>query len=193
MKRLAFLIGIGLCACSHPQRISSPPLPPPVGGAPAPKAIPAPSSLRATATIVDVVNTTIGTITLIDTPAGLLLSGTVTGLGIGPHGIHIHTIGRCQTPDFTSAGPHFNPSGDKHGFKNPDGHHAGDLPNLVSPPAGKYAFELLAPDVKLTGRGGLLDDDGASVVIHSAQDDYFTDPSGNSGGRFACGVITLVR
>jgi superoxide dismutase, Cu-Zn family len=127
-----------------------------------------------------------------DTPAGLLVSISVSGLGIGPHGAHLHAIGTCTAPTFASAGPHFNPSNRQHGFLNQSGHHAGDMPNVISPPSGAHRVQILVDGVKLTGRGGLLDDDGAAIVIHTAEDDHVSDPSGNSGGRYACGVIKLV-
>ena len=145
--------------------------------------------VRASATINDGANTTIGNATFADTPAGLLVSLSVSGLGIGPHGVHLHAVGSCVTPGFTSAGAHFNPDSKKHGFLNPDGHHAGDMPNIVSPPSGVHRVEFIVEGVKINGRGGLMDDDGAAIVIHGAGDDYSTDPSGNSGGRIACGVI----
>ena len=149
--------------------------------------------MRATATINDASNTRIGSATFTDTPAGLLVTITVTGLGIGAHGAHLHTVGKCETPAFASAGAHFNPAGRQHGFRNKAGHHAGDLPNIVSPPAGAHTVQFMMDEVTLTGRDGLLDGDGASIVIHSAEDDHLTDPAGNSGGRMACGVITMTR
>jgi Cu-Zn family superoxide dismutase len=153
--------------------------------------VPPPSRLdvRAIASINDVANTTIGTATFADTPAGLLISLSISGLGIGPHGVHLHAIGSCITPAFASAGPHFNPGGKQHGFLNPDGHHAGDMPNIISPPSGVHRVEFIVDGVRLTGRGGLIDSDGAAIVIHGSADDHATDPAGNSGGRIACGVI----
>src|SRR6185295_9109852 len=128
--------------------------------------------VRATATINDVANTTIGTATFSDTPAGLLVSISVSGLGIGPHGVHLHAIGSCVTPGFASAGPHFNPEGKQHGFLNRAGYHAGDMPNIVSPPAGVHRVEVIVEGVKLTGRGGLIDGDGAAIVVHGSADDH---------------------
>ena len=160
---------------------------------PSQPATPPPVSIdvRASATINDVANTTIGTATFADTPAGLLVSISIAGLGIGPHGVHLHSVGMCITPGFGSAGPHFNPGGKKHGFLSSDGPHAGDMPNIISPPSGVHKAEFIVEGVKLTGRGGLMDDDGAAIVVHGSADDYSTDPAGNSGGRIACGVIKL--
>jgi Cu-Zn family superoxide dismutase len=180
------LVTVG-CA-PHGVATSPAPIQPP---AESPTPPPARIDVRASATINDVANTTIGNVTFADTPAGLLVSISISGLGIGPHGVHLHAIGSCVTPGFASAGPHFNPSNRQHGFLNPAGHHAGDMPNIISPPAGVHRVQFLLEGVKLTGRGGLMDADGASIVIHGAEDDLASDPAGNSGGRIACGVIRL--
>lgn len=188
---LPFLtLGATLVACaSQPVATTSAPQPPAAGPTPPPASL----DVRATAIINDASNTRIGNATFSDTPAGLLVTVTVTGLGIGAHGAHLHTVGICETPAFASAGAHFNPSGRQHGFRNKAGHHAGDMPNIVSPPAGAHTVQFMIDGVSLTGRDGLLDGDGASIVIHSAEDDHLTDPAGNSGGRMACGVITMAR
>ena len=191
MKSRSFiLLAVSAIACTRQAVVTSGPTVQPPAQSPAPPAVKA--DVRASATINDVANTTIGTATFADTPAGLLVSLSISGLGIGPHGVHLHAVGSCVTPGFTSAGGHFNPDGRKHGFVNPDGHHAGDMPNIISPPSGVHRVELIVEGVKLTGRGGLLDDDGASIVVHGSADDHSTDPAGNSGGRIACGVIKAV-
>ena len=187
MKRLIAGLIIVAVGCGRGAAVSSP-APTPAVGAPAaePVAIP----VEATAGLVDATNKLVGSVNFTDTPAGVLVIGTVRGLGIGAHGIHLHTVGACDPPGFTSAGGHFNPEGAKHGFRNPAGHHAGDMPNIVTQAAGVHGFQFVVAGVKLNGRGGLLDSDGAAIVIHSGADDYMTDPSGNSGARLACGVIT---
>ncbi|MFI5228059.1 MAG: superoxide dismutase family protein [Gemmatimonadales bacterium] len=180
-------------ACGSPAPAASPapiPLPSPSPAAPA-KAPPPSPGLTATATLRDLTGTRVGTVTLVDTYAGVLVSGTVAGLGLGAHGIHLHAVGKCEPPAFASAGGHFNPQGKQHGYRNPDGPHLGDLPNLDTPAAGELRFEFLAPGITLKGSNALLDADGASIVIHSGRDDYTTDPAGNSGARIACGVITV--
>ena len=181
---IAFAVG-----CGGGVVASSPASSPPQGPVPS---LPATIAVQATAALVDLGNTRIGTVSFADTPAGLLVIGSVSGLGIGVHGLHLHTVGACDPP-FASAGGHFNPTGVKHGFRNPAGHHAGDMPNIVTPPSGTHGFQFIVDGVKLTGKAGLLDADGAAIVIHSSADDYLADPSGNSGGRMACGVITLVK
>ena len=190
-RSLSVALALTLVACGRQAVVGS--APPPVGP-PAQATTPPPITIkvRAIATINDVANTTIGTATFGDTPAGLLVTISVSGLGIGPHGVHLHTIGSCVAPGFTSAGAHFNPGDREHGFLNPAGHHAGDLPNIMMPPAGVHRVQFIVDGVKLTGRNGLIDDDGAAIVIHGAEDDHSTDPAGNSGGRIACGVIKLI-
>jgi Cu-Zn family superoxide dismutase len=95
-------------------------------------------------------------------------------------------VGRCDAPDFTSAGGHWNPTQKKHGTMNPQGPHQGDLPNLVIGSDGRGTIGAVIPGATLAG---LLDADGAAMVIHAGPDDLMTDPSGNSGGRIACGVF----
>jgi Cu-Zn family superoxide dismutase len=112
------------------------------------------------------------------------------GLRPGTYGAHVHMTGRCDPPDFASAGPHWNPTGQQHGKNNPRGMHKGDLPNLLVGTDGRGNFEMTVSRTSLTGGATpLLDSDGASVVVHAAPDDYRTDPSGNSGARIACGVL----
>ena len=123
--------------------------------------------------------------------AGDRVSITVTGQGIpeGPHGLHLHMIGRCDAPGFTSAGAHLNPAGHQHGSGNPQGSHLGDLPNLVADGNGDgtVTFDLPAP--RAEAEAALFDADGTAIVIHASADDYRTDPTGNSGARIACGVL----
>jgi superoxide dismutase, Cu-Zn family len=117
---------------------------------------------------------------------------TVSGINLpgGAHGLHIHTTGICAAPDFNSAGPHWNPTNQRHGKNNPAGMHRGDLPNLLIGTDGRGSIEYTIPSATLAGgRGALLDADGAAIVVHAQADDYRTDPSGNSGARIACGVL----
>lgn len=127
-----------------------------------------------------------GTAVLTATISGLMLRVEAQGLAPGEHGIHLHAIGRCDPPDFQTAGPHWNPTAHQHGSDNPQGPHAGDLPNIVIGADGRGSLSAPLAGARL---GDLLDSDGAAIVIHANADDYRTDPSGNSGGRIACGVI----
>ena len=131
----------------------------------------------------------IGTLTLNGTPQGITVEGTVSGLPAGQHGTHFHAVGRCDPP-FESAGPHWNPTNKQHGAQNPNGAHLGDLPNLNVTPDGLADVRIRTVGGTLRGANGLLDGDGAALVIHESADDARTDPSGNSGARIACGVVT---
>jgi len=112
------------------------------------------------------------------------------GLPPGPHGAHVHAVGKCDPPDFNSAGPHFNPTNKQHGALNPQGSHAGDLPNLTVGPDGTGRMETTTEQLSLgSGPSSVWDADGSALVVHANADDFKTDPTGNSGGRVACGVI----
>ena len=164
----------------------------PVSSTPAPATAqvpPLPPAFNfATATLRDLAGGRVGSAQLADSYAGVIITATVTGLGLGAHAIHIHEVGKCEPP-FTSAGGHFNPDRRRHGFKNREGHHLGDLPNIDMPAAGTLKFEFVLPGVTIDGSKGLLAGDGSAIVIHSSKDDLRTDPSGESGGPQACGVI----
>jgi Cu-Zn family superoxide dismutase len=144
----------------------------------------------ASAVLKDASGKDVGKATLTVTPSGVLVSLDLTAVPPGDHAFHIHAVGKCEPPDFKSAGPHFNPDETKHGMMNPEGPHAGDMPNLHVPADGKLEVEILDPAVTLSAEAALLDTDGAALVIHAAADDYKTDPAGNAGDRIACGVIT---
>ncbi len=120
---------------------------------------------------------------------GIFLSLSAEAPAAGSYGMHLHSIGKCQGPDFTSAGPHWNPAMKQHGRDNPMGAHEGDLPNVDAGADRKITLEYKLPDFPLSGVAGLLDADGGALVIHEKADDYKTDPSGNSGKRIVCGVF----
>lgn len=114
------------------------------------------------------------------------VSGEVTGHTAGKKGFHLHEKGDCSTPDAMSAGGHFNPAKAKHG--GPGSGHAGDLGNLVFDQNGRAVVNMTVDGITVSRdvATGII---GRSVVIHAAEDDLKTDPTGNSGGRVACGVI----
>jgi superoxide dismutase, Cu-Zn family len=145
---------------------------------------------RASAVLKDASGKEVGRAVFTATPSGALLNLTLTAAQPGVHALHIHAVGRCDPPDFKSAGPDFNPDQTKHGIMNPEGPHAGDLPNIHVSPDGKLEVEFLNPVVTISQEAALLDTDGTSIVIHANADDYKTDPDGNSGPGIACGVIT---
>jgi len=126
-----------------------------------------------------------------ETGDSLRIRVEAAGLSAGVYGAHIHSVGRCDRPGFDSAGPHWNPSAREHGRDNPRGQHLGDLPNLLVGTDGRGSFEFTIPGGGITsGNGRLLDADGAAIVLHARPDDYRTDPSGNSGTRIACGLLS---
>jgi Cu-Zn family superoxide dismutase len=127
------------------------------------------------------------------TPAkkGVRLRIVLTGIPAGERAFHIHEMGKCDPPDFKSAGGHFNPEKKKHGKGGKDHGHAGDMPNLKIPKKGQLKTDIVNNAVTLAKgpSNSLFHDGGTSIVIHEGPDDYKTDPAGNSGDRIACGVI----
>jgi Cu-Zn family superoxide dismutase len=146
----------------------------------------------AEAVIKDSGGKTVGTSVLTQTAQGVDMVVEVSQLPTGSHGIHVHAIGKCDPPDFKTAGGHFNPHAKKHGLKSPVGAHAGDLPNLVvgTDGAGKLSATLVGATLEQGNPASLLNPNGTSIIIHAKEDDGMTDPTGNSGYRIACGVIT---
>ncbi|MEG3174626.1 superoxide dismutase family protein [Sphingomonas sp. RB3P16] len=128
----------------------------------------------------------VGRATATEVTGGLRITLDVTGVAPGTHGAHIHAVGRCDAPDFATAGGHWNPAGTKHGSMNAQGPHEGDMPNLIVGPGGRGTIGAVLPGATMAG---LLDADGAAIVVHDKPDDLMTDPSGNSGARVACGVF----
>jgi len=163
MRKLLFLFPLLLPACAPVE---------PQGGAPMP--------------LVNALGAPIGTVRAWQTAGGVTFRIDAAGLPHGVHGIHVHTVGRCDPPEFTTAGGHWNPAARKHGMNNPAGPHAGDLPNVEVAANGVLGATVTLPGASMAS---LLDADGAALVLHAAADDYVTDPSGNSGARIACAVI----
>jgi superoxide dismutase, Cu-Zn family len=146
---------------------------------------------QAYADLKDSAGKSIGRAALSEREGGVLITVNVKGLPQGLHAVHIHSVGKCEAPAFTSAGPHFNPLNKKHGFKNPDGPHAGDLPDMYINKDGVGRYEALMQSITLgPGETSVFDTDGSTVIVHVTADDNVTDPAGNSGDRIACGVIT---
>jgi len=125
------------------------------------------------------------------TQAGDIVSLSIEARGLkpGPHGMHLHSQGKCEGPGFTTAGAHLNPAMHQHGTMNPAGPHLGDLPNLTIAADGAGATTVTMPGQWPDIASAVFDADGTAIVIHAGEDDYKTDPSGNSGGRILCGVF----
>jgi superoxide dismutase, Cu-Zn family len=133
----------------------------------------------------------VGEVIIWDQGSGVALELKLHDLTPGEHAIHFHAVPKCEGPDFKSAGGHFNPENKKHGFDSPDGHHAGDMKNFTVRGDGTAPnVHLEDADVTLKDGPHSLLTNGAAIVVHAKADDYKTDPSGNSGDRVACGVIT---
>jgi superoxide dismutase, Cu-Zn family len=149
------------------------------------------SEQRGRGEFIDINGQAIGTVTLSETPHGVLVEVDLTGLPEGEHGFHIHETGRCDAADgFESAGDHFAPRDHDHGFLAEGGFHAGDMPNQFVAAAGVLRAHVFNPNVTLgSGEGSLFDDDGSALVVHADADDYRTDPAGEAGDRIACAVI----
>lgn len=151
-------------------------------------------SKMAAAELIDSQGKTVGYATLVEGPDGVEIAVQVHDMPQGLHGFHIHAVGKCGTPDFKSAGGHFDPFGRKHGLKNPEGAHVGDMPNLLVGPDGTASEVVLEPLASLgPGKNSLFHPDGTALVIHAGKDDQITDPSGDAGARIACGVIKRVK
>ena len=164
MRKFALLLPLLAAGCETARE--------PAGGVPMP--------------LVNAAGATIGSVRAWQTAGGISFHISAKGLPHGIHGIHVHPIGRCDPPDFASAGTHWNPTGRQHGLNNPQGPHAGDLPNVTVAANGVLEETVVLPHATLAE---LLDADGASILIHANADDYVSQPSGNSGPKIACAVI----
>jgi len=150
-----------------------------------------PSAAKTLVHLKDAQGKDVGTVVIWQQGPGVGLELHLHDLAPGEHGIHFHQNAKCDGPDFKSAGPHFNPDNKKHGLDNPEGHHAGDMINFTADAQGKASGRMEDKDVTLLEDShSLFSNGGTAIVIHAKADDMKTDPSGNSGDRIACGVIT---
>lgn len=177
MRHLAIMTGLGvaalsLAACNDQGKMET--------GAPVA------NGTSASAALMTATGAPAGRATATEVAGGLRFTIDAMGMPPGTHGAHIHAVGRCDAPDFQTAGGHWNPTMAKHGAMNPQGPHEGDLPNLVIANDGRGTIGVTIPGATMAG---LMDADGAAMVIHAQPDDLRTDPSGNSGSRIACGVF----
>jgi len=167
-KRLAILAGcVWLAACSH-MSLRSP---------------------AATATLAPTKgNQAAGTVNFVQRGRTVYVDARITGLSPGPHGFHVHEKGDCRAPDGSSAGGHFNPAGTPHAGPDSAQRHAGDLGNLVADANGVAVYRVQVSGISLgTAADSII---GRAVIVHATADDLRTQPSGNSGARVACGLIS---
>ena len=143
------------------------------------------------AKVMDLDGSVIGAVMLTQTPAGVLIDADISGLPAGEHGFHIHEKGLCETEEgFATAGGHFAPRSNGHGFMVASGPHAGDMPNQFVGTDGELRAHIVNTAVSLEGGvGNLIDADGSALMVHDGADDYSSQPSGAAGSRIACAVI----
>jgi Cu-Zn family superoxide dismutase len=130
-----------------------------------------------------------GQVTFQEEAGGVRVTADISGLSPGKHGFHIHQNGDCSAADFSSAGGHFNPLGAPHGAPTDPEHHAGDFGNIVADAGGHARLEQVYSWMTFTGTNSIL---GHAVIVHAKADDLRSQPSGDAGGRIACGVIQTI-
>jgi superoxide dismutase, Cu-Zn family len=133
-----------------------------------------------------------GTVTFKQVKKGVKVEVKLENLPIGDHAVHVHAVGKCEAPDFKTAGGHFNPTTKHHGFMSTDGHHDGDFPESVTVGENHRGEKTFVADylsLDPSAPNSIFANGGTSVVVHEKKDDQTTDPAGASGNRIACGVV----
>jgi Cu-Zn family superoxide dismutase len=131
-----------------------------------------------------------GLLTFVKAATGMKVTGRITGLAAGTHGFHIHEFGDCSAADFSSAGGHYNPTGHQHAGPAEPRRHIGDMGNIEAGADGVATVDYTDARLRFEGAHGIL---GRGVVVHANPDDFKTQPTGNAGGRVACGVIGVAK
>lgn len=131
-----------------------------------------------------------GTVTFTRDGNTVKVEADIEGLTPGLHGFHIHENGDCSAADGTSAGGHFNPDGSDHGGPDDQERHVGDLGNIEAGEDGRGRLELTDSLITFTGANSII---GRAVVVHANEDDLTSQPTGDAGGRVACGVIGVAK
>jgi Cu-Zn family superoxide dismutase len=179
------IIAIALCAaCAHKDSNQSSTAVQPVA-TPAPVEKTGPSAAQATLKAAKKQKVK-GVVHFTQSGDKVKVEAMLEGLKPGPHGFHIHENGDCSAADFASAGGHFNPAKHEHGAPDAAASHEGDMGNIIADKKGKAKFSMEFPNMKLGGDGAIV---GKALIVHEKPDDLKTQPTGNAGGRIACGVI----
>lgn len=138
----------------------------------------------------DGMGNSVGTAMLSPASNGVSIMLDLKNLTPGDHAIHVHVNAKCEGPAFASSGGHFNPDMKHHGLQNPDGPHAGDMPNFTVAADGTAKTTVVAPGVAMDdGPHSVFTSGGTALMIHAKADDMKSDPAGNAGDRVACGTI----
>ncbi|WP_295924968.1 superoxide dismutase family protein [uncultured Xanthomonas sp.] len=184
---------LALSACKREEPASTPAATPEPAAAPAASAPPAASNATGSASAAlspTQGNEVAGEVKFTTVDGAVHVTGTITGLKPNSeHGFHIHEFGDCSAPDGSSAGGHFNPAKTEHGQVGSDPHHGGDMPNLKADADGKATIDAAVSNNVNIGKGDGFDILNHAVIVHADPDDYKSQPTGNAGGRLACGVI----
>jgi Cu-Zn family superoxide dismutase len=189
VKKASFVVMASLLAAVAAAQMGAAPSPAPASSpAPAAKAGPV---TRAVAVLTPAKDGKVeGTLTFATASPGLKVTGRITGLAAGTHGFHIHEFGDCSAADFSSAGGHYNPTGHPHAGPAEARRHIGDMGNIEAGADGSATVDYTDPRLRLEGAHGIL---GRGVIVHASADDLKTQPTGNAGGRLACGVIGVAK
>lgn len=131
-----------------------------------------------------------GTVTFTKSGDEVKIVADITGLTPGKHGFHIHEFGDCSSPDGKAAGDHFNPTNNPHAGHDVEKRHEGDMGNIEADASGKAHLELTDNMMTMRGAKSII---GRGVIVHEKADDLKTPPTGNAGGRLACGVIGITK
>ena len=129
-----------------------------------------------------------GVVTFNATQQGIKVALELQGLTPGKHGFHIHEHGNCNCPDANCAGGHYNPTNMPHASPVMTHRHVGDFGNIEADKDGVVRTEFLDTHITLNGPHSII---GRSVIVHEKEDDFITQPSGNAGARWGCGVIGI--
>jgi Cu-Zn family superoxide dismutase len=188
MNKASFVVLASLSAAVAVAQMGAAPSPP---AAPAAPAAPAGPVTRAVAVLHPAKDGTVaGTLTFAKAPTGVHVTGRITGLAAGTHGFHIHEFGDCSAADFSSAGGHYNPTGHQHAAPPEARRHMGDMGNIEAGSDGTATVDYTDSRLRFDGAHGIL---GRGVIVHANPDDFKTQPTGNAGGRVACGVIGVAK